>query len=373
MQDYRHFGPEELATDSSFQRWKLDNDPIASLFWNDWLAQNPDKDDLIEKAYWLLLTINEFSKQRIDEQDQLTDAEVQQEINRLSNSLSRLKPAPIRWLGFVPVSYGIAASVLLLLGLFGWYLVRPAAVRESHTYSELTAQATTPLTEVTNTTAEPRLVNLPDQSLILLYPQSRISFSKQFSGPKREVYLSGKAFFDVAKNPSRPFYVYADNLVTKVLGTSFTVQTNESAQQVSVVVKTGKVSVYAQNQAPSVPQPEDYKLSGTVLTPNQQVIFSTNDTRMVKQPVRVPVLPEKAVAQQVFSFKRTPIADVFTTLEQAYNVQIIFDEPLMKNCYLTASFTDEALSDKLALICHTINAHYSQLNGYIVINSQGCQ
>lgn len=372
MQDYRRFDPEELAMDSLFQRWKLDNDATATAFWEEWLIQNPDREDAVEKAYALLLAIRGQSRQHLHEQGQLTEAEVQHEVSRLYHSLNRSKPESARWLWYRPMPYGIAASVVILLGLFGWYMLRPAAVQENVTYTELVAQAPNPLTEVTNTTSHPRLVNLPDQSRILLYPRSQVRFSGQFTGVKREVYLSGRAFFDVVKNPSRPFYVYANNLVTKVLGTSFTIQTNELAKQVQVLVKTGKVSVYAQSQTPSANQPEDYKLGGTVLTPNQQVIFSTSNRQLVKCSVNEPAIPEKSISNQSFTFKRTPIADVFATLERAYGIPIIFDKERMSDCYLTASFSDEPLNDQLALICHTINAHVDQLDGYVLISSQGC-
>ncbi len=373
MQDYRYFEPEELAMNSLFQRWKLDNDATASAFWEEWLVQNPDRAELVEKACALLLAIREQNRQHLNKQDQLTEAEIQQEISQLYHSLHGPKPEPVRWLWSRPIQYGIAASVLILLGLFSWYRRQPTAVQEKVTYRELVAQASNPLTEVTNTTRQPRLVNLPDQSRILLYPQSRVSYANPFSGVRREVYLSGKAFFDVTKNPSRPFYVYADKLVTKVLGTSFLVQTNESANQVRVTVKTGKVSVYAQSQAPSANQLEDYKLSGTVLIPNQQIIFSTGDARLVKRSVSEPDFLEKAAHKQSFTFKRTPVAEVFAVLERAYGIPILFDKERMSNCYLTASFSDEPLSDQLALICHTINAHVDQLDGYVLISSQGCQ
>lgn len=373
MQDYRNLEPEELAADSSFQRWKLAGDPVVSAFWDEWLLQNPDQKEQVEKAHFLLTAISSQTEQRINKQAQLSDREIQHEISQLYKSLDRQKPEPVRWLQFTPARYGMAASLLILLGLFGWYVLKPANTKRDVTYSELVAQVTSPLDEVQNTTDKPVMVSLPDQSSILLYPKSRISYPKQFLGTRREVYLAGEAFFKVSKNPSRPFYVYANSLVTKVLGTSFMVQTNEAAKQVKVVVKTGKVSVYAQDQEAATNQKEDYKLGGTVLTPNQQVVFSEKDTRLVRSLVNEPALLQKETQKLSFSFKRAPIADVFAALEKAYNIDIVFDEEAMKNCYLTASLADESLFDKLALICHTINASYDQLDTYIVIDSKGCK
>ncbi len=62
----------------------------------------------------------------------------------------------------------------------------------------------------------------------------------------RDVYLSGEAFFEVTKNPDRPFRVFANEIVTKVLGTSFTVRSFENDTTIQVIVRTGKVTVYSQ-------------------------------------------------------------------------------------------------------------------------------
>jgi ferric-dicitrate binding protein FerR (iron transport regulator) len=371
MKDYQNLRPEELAADSFFQQWSLSDDPAAEAFWNEWVTQHPDQKEVVEKAQLLLTSISREYGQSAQERVLISDAEIQNEVRRLHQSLNSGPMVQRNWFRFAPVQYGIAAS-LLLLGLFGWYILRPDSAKRVLTYNDLIAQATSTLAEVTNATDKPLLVNLPDKSTILLYPKSRVSYAKPFLGTKREVYLAGEAFFNVAKNPSRPFYVYADNLVTKVLGTSFVVKTDENTKQVKVVVKTGRVSVYAQDQVASE-QKEDFTLSGTVLTPNQQVVFSTEDTRLVKSLVNDPVLVQKEVHHQPFTFKRTPIADVFATLEKAYNITIVFDKEVMKDCYLTASLAEEPLFDKLNLICHTINAHYDQLDAYIVIDSKGCK
>ena len=57
--------------------------------------------------------------------------------------------------------------------------------------------------------------------------------------------MKGKAFFDIARDTSQPFVVYANETITKVLGTSFTIKAFEGEKDVEVSVKTGKVAVYA--------------------------------------------------------------------------------------------------------------------------------
>jgi ferric-dicitrate binding protein FerR (iron transport regulator) len=376
MRDYRDFQPEELAADTSFQRWKLFKDPIEEAFWEEWLTHNPDKQEVVDKAYYLLITLNNVYQQSVSEGFYISKQEVKQEINRLEQAISHPVQHDRRasWFHFTPVRYGMAASLLVLLGLFGWYLVRQNnSVKQEVTYAELIDHAVSTLSEVNNTGSKPMLVRLPDRSTVLLSPKSRVSYSKQFSGSKREVYLSGEAFFSVVKNPAKPFYVYSNRLVTKVLGTSFVVQAYEEANQAKVIVVTGKVSVYTQSRETITNPTGATQEKGVVLMPNQQLVFSPKEASLIKSVVEQPALLNHTPDKQLFTFKRTPIADVFATLEQAYGIKIIFDEELMRHCYLTAALSDEPLYDKLTLIGHTIDATFEQLDGCILIHSQGCK
>lgn len=372
MQDYRRFEPEALAADPSFQRWQLFDDPADGALWTDWVRQNPDQEELVEKAAHLLKTVSRTYEQRLEEDVPLSDREVQAEIRRLHRAIHETDDSRTKWYQLTPVRYGMAASLLILLGLFGWHTYQPAASKQAVTYRELVTSATSPLSEVVNVTSKPLRIDLPDGSTVTLYPSSRVSYDKRFLGVRRDVYLSGKANFNVVKNPSKPFYVYAHELVTKVLGTRFTVQAYEGNKQVKVAVRTGRVSVFVPDQDGVTNLKGISQLAGVVLTPNQQLVFSSAETRLVKSLVEQPVRLDQSAPKQALTFKRTPIADVFAALGQAYGIRIVFDEGLMRNCYLTASLSDEPLFAQLDLICRTVNARYAQSDGSVIISSNGC-
>ncbi|GAB3265652.1 FecR family protein [Larkinella harenae] len=373
MQDYRNYEPEELAIDLSFQRWKLFNDPVESDFWKNWLVQNPDKKELVDKAHQLLSTLNSAYAQIPSDRIPISDREIQHEIQRLHQALDDEEKPSVKWYQFSPMRYGIAASFVVMLGLFWRLFIHQPCTKVNVTYSELITESSRPLQEVVNTASSSKLVKLPDGSTLLLKPNARISYATDFDAKIREVYLDGEAFFEVHKDPVKPFYVYAKGLVTKVLGTSFTIQAFENEQKVKVVVKTGKVSVFTRNQTELTQHKTDDNLGGIVLTPNQQVVFLPTNTRIIKSLVEQPALLSGIAQSQPFRFKRTPISEVFATLEKAYGVKIVFDEEVMKACFLTASLDDEPLFEKLDLICNTINAQYEQLDAHIIISSKGCQ
>ncbi|MCF2444922.1 FecR domain-containing protein [Dyadobacter sp. CY345] len=367
MQDYRNLQPEELAVDHSFRLWKLSKDPDAGNFWINWLSQNPDKQDLIDKASHLLDKVFETF-------DEISDEEVTNEIDRLSAVLEKTEEKySSRRLIFRPEWYRAAASIIMILGLGWWMSNKYSASKQNNLlYNQIISQIKEPLLKATNDTDRPKLVSLEDGSTVLLQPKSSISYPQTFKGEKREVFLSGEAFFEVAKNPDQPFYVYANNLVTKVLGTSFIISAFENDKDVKVAVKTGKVSVFALTDENLETQQADNKLGAMVLTPNQQIVFSTGNLRLTRSLIADPELQDLPIQKQSFDFKATPIKDVFEALEKSYGVKILFDAETMKDCYLTASLSDEPLFEKVDLICRTINARYEQLDASIIIYSKGC-
>ena len=367
MRDYRNIQPEELAVDHYFRLWKLSNDTDAGNFWKNWLSENPDQQDLVDKATYLLDTVFEAF-------DGISDDEITTEISRLSGALehSEEKESPRRLI-FRPEWYSAAASIIMILGL-GWWISNKYSTSKQNNllYNQIISQIKEPLLKATNETNRPKLVSLQDGSTVLLQPKSSISYPQAFKGEKREVFLSGEAFFEVAKNPDQPFYVYANNLVTKVLGTSFIISAFENDKDVKVAVKTGKVSVFALTDENMETQQADNKLGGMILTPNQQIVFSPVNLRLTRSLIADPALLEMPIQKQSFDFKATPIKDVFEALEKSYGVKILFDAEIMKNCYLTASLSDEPLFEKVDLICRTINARYEQLDASIIIYSKGC-
>ena len=85
------------------------------------------------------------------------------------------------------------------------------------------------------------------------------------------MYLNGEAFFEVVKNPKKPFLVFTKDIVTKVLGTSFTVKAFDGDKEVKVMVKTGKVNVIQQKNLNIKDITEKSNIAGIALVANQQV------------------------------------------------------------------------------------------------------
>ncbi|UBM59387.1 FecR family protein [Marinilongibacter aquaticus] len=361
MSNYRNFLPEDLAADDSFRRWVLSNTLEDKLFWEKWLMENPDKEQLIGKAKrYLEWTYEAF--------ENISDEEIANEIDRLSQQINEQGTfEPKRKI--LPIWVKVAASIFLIMGIALW-VNRQNPNADAH--KELLSQIEEPLQEKINKTDEPEFIVLPDGSNVLLQPKSRITYPKSFKGNKREVFLSGEAFFEISKNAEKPFFVYANTLVTKVLGTSFKVSAFEDEQDVKVVVKTGRVSVFPLSKEALEEEAERAELTGLVLAPNEQIVFETKNQKLTRTPVEKTIDLNLNIQNQSFSFKASKISDVFAALEKAYGIEIEYNDELMKNCYLTADLSDEPLVEKINLICITIGAEFQKTENIISISSDGC-
>ncbi len=365
MPDYTAFAAEEFVFDPGFQEWVRRPTRESDLFWQQWLAGHPDKNRDLQQARQLVLSLHTEQPTASDEQIRLAVEQMLAQLQPASTTIVRplwASGQSLRWLA-------AAASVVLIVGLGWWWQQQPAT-------DQLADQLTGPVLGIqnvrqqTNSGQVPLRLSLPDGSHVTLSPRSRISYPAVFSDSSREVMLTGEAFFEVVRNPAKPFAVYTDAVVTRVLGTSFRVVAYDG-QPVSVAVRTGKVSVYArQEYSRQVGQRSGG--SGLLLLPNQQADFSVADHQFRKTLVEQPVLVDTRMKASDFEFDETPVNEVFRRLEQAYGIDIVYEAEVLTDCALTASLTDENLSDKLRIVCLGIGAKYEIVDGRVVIYAKGC-
>jgi transmembrane sensor len=234
---YYHYEVTDFLEDQYFKSWVFTPSRESCDFWSNFLLSHPEKAEAVAGAKFVLLGIRSEMEEDFPADGQV--AAMLDEIHSRKDEGSRW-PSRGLWLR-LGASLSAAAVVLLTIG----WLREPNRHDNHVSYEELLSAVEVPLMEQTNTTTAPILLTLPDSSTILLQPKSSVSYRKDFvHNALREVYLSGEAFFTVSKNRRRPFVVYSNELVTKVLGTSFIVKAFEDARQVEVSVKTGKVSVF---------------------------------------------------------------------------------------------------------------------------------
>ncbi len=263
----------------------------------------------------------------------------------------------------------IAASIVLVLGLGYLFLIYRPNSEADTALAEISPVLTANYREVLNSEAKPHQLTLHDGSVVTLYQHSRLRYPTQFSPNLREVYLSGKAFFSITKNPKRPFWVHADHISTQVLGTSFVVTTE--GKNANVEVRSGRVSVYTRKDMRQARQLQKNESVGVVLTANQQVAFIEKEDRLVKSVVQQPIVLQPVKANS-YVFDEAPLAQVFSQLEKTYGLPVMYDPLTIRNCFITANLAGESLFDQLNLVCRISRSTYEIVDGQIIIHSLGC-
>lgn len=365
MDRYRNFSLDEWVWDTTFRNWVLNPTREDDETWQNWLAANPDKAELVERARQLVSAIRpENAPMKNPERRIAIDGIV----SRLEN---RTLPERVTEQWFAGTWIRVAAMLLLVLGL-GWgFQLRNGGHQVN--YEQLVAAAGDDMLEKANNTSRALTISLEDGSRVTLDPGSKMGYPAHFKKGKREVFLSGKAFFDITKDPSRPFFVYANELVTKVLGTSFTVRSFANEKEVSVAVKTGKVAVFSREDPSAREKQGSRELTGVVIEPNQQIVFVRETVKITKSIVPQPEIVEHDALAYHFEFDEAPVSTVFSTLQRAYGIDIIYDKNMMDECPITARLTDMSLYEQLDLVCKAVGASYELIDGRILIEGKGCK
>ncbi len=190
------------------------------------------------------------------------------------------------------------------------------------------------------TLAQTEMVTLPDHSVITLNNNSKLSYSRSFNKKERVVNLEGEAFFDVAKNPEKPFLIHVEDVDVKVLGTSFNVRSTTALTEVSV--ETGIVNVTKGKQI-------------YTLRANEKLVISKTN-----EPVMVGKIENKLYQYyrtNVFVCDSTPLAELLNCLSDAYGVTIKVENPLLMRQPLNAKYSKtDSVQDILKTVAQTLSA-----------------
>ena len=171
---------------------------------------------------------------------------------------------------------------------------------------------------------------LPDGTQVWLSSGSVLEYPQSFESNRREVILKGKAFFDVIENPNKPFLVTGLSTQIEVLGTEFMAIAQEDREE--VFLNSGKVA-YSKISAPS---------QKVILVPNELAKFDHVTDKVEKEiPTNKNLLAWKT---RQLTFEDTPLPEVFSLIEEVYNVEIVNDNKF-ETCQLTASFNQEPIED----------------------------
>ncbi len=261
--------------------------------------------------------------------------------------------------------WSVAAAILFIIATVSWYRNQPR--NTDQLYASLKEPQ---YIEQVNSGKTPMILYLEDSSLVQLDPGAAIKYPQHFVQTQRKVYLKGAAFFHITRNPGNPFYVFSDQVVTHVLGTSFYITPNEGSGRVEVSVKTGKVEVYEGSSNTATGN------NGVILIPNQKAIFYKQQERFEKTLVDNPqplVQNTDALVAPPFVYSDALLENVFADLSKAYGIEIITENEALGRYTFTGDISREDLYKKLTLICRVIKLSYEIKGTSILIRNNNTE
>nr|WP_294869873.1 FecR domain-containing protein [uncultured Pedobacter sp.] len=268
------------------------------------------------------------------------DETVLEEWNREFRNIYIKKPRvsfwQTRWMGY-------AAACLMVLGIGAYFLNKQTLFAE-HLDSSAVA-----MVEKTNPRGIRSKVTLPDSSVVYLGAGSSIRFPERFEKKERTLILAGEAFFEISKNPKRPFVIHTGEIQTTVLGTSFKI-TAFKGDPLSVEVATGKVRV-------SRKESRNRTAELALLIPGEGIKW--NEKNGKAEAILADISAVKNWALGEISFKNRSLTQIAAELENWYDVEISFAKSARVSKRLSLSVDGTAsISDALDIICNTAHLKY---------------
>lgn len=203
---------------------------------------------------------------------------------------------------------------------------------------------------LTTARGEQYQIILPDGTKVWLNAASSIIYPENFlSLSERKVKLLGEAYFEVAKNKHKPFYVESKNQTVEVLGTHFNINCYDDETAVKTTLLEGSV-----------------KINGaTILKPNEQAIVNGKDISVI------PVIAESFVdwKEGVFAFKREDIYSVMKKIARWYDVEVVYQLTATNNQTYTGTISRSDNISKVLSVLEEIGSLKLKVQGKRILVS----
>lgn len=189
---------------------------------------------------------------------------------------------------------------------------------------------------------------LPDRSVVWLNAGSRLRYPVRFDGAKREVELTGEAYFDVQAHAESPFYVHTESgMSLYVYGTRFNVSAYADESSIETTLEKGKVNLLVPDREGQVK-----------MEPGERFTYDKITHQL--QKAQVNVADETAWKEGKLIFRNAALPDVLKRLSRHFNVDIELQNRSGKEYRYRATFTNETLPQILDYLSKTAEMKWRQ-------------
>lgn len=241
----------------------------------------------------------------------------------------------------------IAAVIIMLIGISGFFFFMNGSKNNSHFEKNILE---VPYGSVS-------ILTLPDGTKLWVNSGSKLTYNSDYGIKNRDIYLTGEAYFDVAKNRKLPFVVHALNVKIKAIGTSFNVKAYPDEKKVETTLIRGLVEIEKSGSKSII-----------LLNPSQKIIISEiekpklipQDAQKVQLRKNMDVTSEESDSTFILNkeidtekeiswkkgkliFDREPLSTLIVKLERRYDVNFYFETEKLKEYKYTGIFKELSL------------------------------
>jgi transmembrane sensor len=396
MKEYFDFTQNEFIEDVYFCEWVKQPSEEAQVFWEEFIKKYPGKLKEIEMAKLMI-------KSMIPVEKDLSEVEIDSLLIGIRNSISKRKKGNWR------IWYSAAAAVILIFLVSIWWInsenhkdynvVDYSQLLPSHSIShdielilgdqtkvkisekaselkynsdgklvinsaksiQQEAARSTSSEVLINTIMVPRgkraNITFTDGTTLWLNSGSSAIYPVEFTGQKREIYIKGEGYLEVAHDESRPFFVKTDQLNIQVMGTCFNISAYPEDATTKVVLVEGRVVARSTNNP------------GVILLPNQMISFNNETKKTDVSEVKV---------EDYISWKdgwllcnSEELGSLVEKLERYYDQRIIFSDDEVKFYCLSGKLDlKDDLNQVLQVIATTAPVEIQVENEAICISNR---
>ncbi|MCH7403175.1 FecR family protein [Belliella kenyensis] len=310
---------EDFLLDPEFIKWVKSPNKELDLYWENWIAINPNAKSEFLLAREIVLGI------RFDESAQLQQEEKDRILSQIMQQSSTLETNSNKNLGqknrFFTWNWFRVAAILVLGASLTFLLFQKEVESEVEGFA---------LVEKLTNKGEKRSFGLPDGTRVWLNSNSSIIYPEQFTDSMRVVKLVGEAFFEVFEDKSKPFKVESHGVITTALGTSFNVRSTGNSKTM-VALLTGSVSISSNTP----------NLKSQILMPYQKLDYDAG-----KDDFQVSSFDPESITgwkDGKLIFVNESLKDVMEKLELWYGVQIVVNKAPNKKWSFSGEYVNQSL------------------------------
>ena len=208
-----------------------------------------------------------------------------------------------------------------------------------------------------NTRDEMGKLTLPDGTKVWLNKNSTFRYPKEFDENGREVYLEGEGYFEVKKNPSKPFVVHSESMQVRVLGTIFNLKTDLVNRSAIATLVQGEIEVKGNHNEGMI-----------VLTPRQEAELDGVSHRLMVRQIDTGI---EHWHNNSFVFESADIFTIARTLEKFYGVRIVLSSDLnTKSTYSGTLIKSEKVEEVLNSVNNAIPIKYRIEDNIIYLSAK---